>query len=71
MIKNAHLLNDLNHQYQQKSKRTYQEALVIFEGLWNEAVHLGKLPLKNPLEGIEKDYRIAKALNHPQYKSNV
>ncbi len=31
--------------------------------MWQEAVDLGVLPLKDPLEGIEVDIRIAKILN--------
>jgi len=35
----------------------------IAEALYNEAVTLGIIPLKNPLEGIEVDLRIARAVN--------
>jgi transcriptional regulator with XRE-family HTH domain len=35
----------------------------IVEALYNEAVTLGILPLKNPLDGIEVDLKIAKVLN--------
>ena len=30
---------------------------------YNEAVTLGVIPLKNPLDGIEVDLRIAKVIN--------
>jgi transcriptional regulator with XRE-family HTH domain len=35
----------------------------IVEALYNEAVTLGVIPIKNPLDGLEVDLRIAKALN--------
>lgn len=40
-------------------KRNFQ----ILEGLYDEAVSLGIIPLKNPLEGLEVDIKIAKAIN--------
>ena len=36
----------------------------IAEALYEEAVALGVIPLKNPLEGIEVDIRIARVINH-------
>lgn len=35
----------------------------IVDALYNEAVALGVIPLKNPLDGIEVDLRIAKVVN--------
>ncbi len=35
----------------------------IVEALYNEAVTLGIIPLKNPLDGIEVDLKIAKVVN--------
>ncbi len=35
----------------------------IVEGLYREAVALGVIPLKNPLDGIEVDLKIAKVVN--------
>ncbi len=35
----------------------------IVKGLYREAVALGVIPLKNPLDGIEVDLKIAKAVN--------
>jgi hypothetical protein len=32
--------------------------------MWLEGMALGVLPLKDPLEGIEVDIRIAEMLNH-------
>jgi hypothetical protein len=36
----------------------------ILEGLYNEALALGVIPLREPLDGIEVDLKIAKAVNH-------
>lgn len=35
----------------------------IISALYKEAVALGILPLKNPLEGLETDIKIAKVVN--------
>jgi hypothetical protein len=35
----------------------------IEESLYNEAVSLGVIPLKNPLEGLEADIKIARVVN--------
>ena len=36
----------------------------IIKALYDEAVAAGALPLKNPLEGIEVDIRIARVINN-------
>ena len=36
----------------------------IVEALYEEAVALGVIPLKNPLEGLEVHIRIARVINH-------
>ena len=63
MIKNARILEEFEKKETKKEKPDYHKSLRIFEALWNEAVSLGVLPLKNPLEGIETDIRIARILN--------
>lgn len=35
----------------------------IVDALYREAVTLGILPLKNPLDGIEVDFKIARVVN--------
>ncbi len=39
------------------------QALEIFEAMWNYAKSLGVLPLKDELEGIEKNIILARILN--------
>jgi len=63
MIKNPRLLARFEDEETRKEKLSYKEALKIFEAMWKEAVSLGVLPPKNPLEDIETDIRIAAILN--------
>lgn len=64
MIKNAEILKKLENSFMKESGiLPYSQAMKIFESLWNEAVALGVLPSKNPLEGIEVDIKVAKILN--------
>jgi len=63
MIKNPRLLARFEDEEIKKEKLSYKEALKIFEAMWKEAVSLGVLPPKDPLEDIETDIRIAGFLN--------
>jgi len=63
MIKDSELLKRFEYGKIRQTKMSYLKSLKIFESLWDEAVSLGILPLKNPLEGIEVDIKIAKILN--------
>jgi hypothetical protein len=47
-----------------KESPDINERFRIVEALYGEAVALGTLPLKDPLEGLEVDIRIAKVINH-------
>ena len=46
-----------------KEKVDVVKNLHIVDALYNEAVTLGIMPLKNPLDGIEVDLKIAKVIN--------
>lgn len=46
-----------------KEKADMMRNLRIVEALYKEAVTLGIIPIKNPLDGIEVDLRIAKVVN--------
>ena len=63
MVKNPRLLARFENEELKKEKLSYREALKLFEAMWREAVSLGVLPLKDPLEGIETDIKLAKILN--------
>ncbi len=64
MVKDGKLLAEFERAYTASEKPDYFEGLKIFEAMWKEAVLLGVLPLKDPLEGIDVDIRIAKILNN-------
>ena len=63
MIKDAEFLAEFEDELLRKEKIDYPEALRILEAMWDEAKALGVVPLKDPLEGIEVDIRIARILN--------
>lgn len=63
MVKDAKLLAEFEKAYTSSEKPNFFEALKIFEAMWREGLSLGVLPLKDPLEGIEVDIRIARILN--------
>jgi len=46
-----------------KEKVDYGKNVGIMDALYNEAVSLGAFPLKNPLDGIEIDLKVAKVVN--------
>ncbi len=46
-----------------KEKVDYGRNVRIVDALYNEALALGALPMRNPLDGIEVDLRIAKVVN--------
>lgn len=63
MIKNAALLEEFDRNLKRKEKVDYAQNLRILEGMLEEAICLGILPLKNPLDGIDVDIRIARVIN--------
>lgn len=63
MVKDTRLLAEFEDQQLRKERLSYAQALKIFEAMWKEAVNLGILPSKDPLEGIEKDIELARILN--------
>lgn len=63
MIKDAALLEDFERNLKRKEKAPYAQNLMILEGMLEEAIHLKILPMKNPLDGIEVDMRIARVIN--------
>ncbi|MCK4672518.1 hypothetical protein KAT67_00910 [candidate division WOR-3 bacterium] len=47
-----------------KEKINIKRNFMIVDALYKEAVTLGALPLKDPLEGIDIDIKIAWAVNN-------
>ncbi len=70
MIKNSELLNKFEAEFMKiEGPLPFDKSMRLFTAMWNEAVALGVLPPKDPLEGIEVDIRIAKILNSCLKKS--
>ena len=63
MLKGNSLLGTFEKEQMQKSKPDFFKNLRVFEALYEEAKQMGVFPLKDPLEGIEVDIRLAKVLN--------
>jgi hypothetical protein len=63
MIKDYEKLNNFEKELLRKTPVNIKENFQIMESLYNEAKILGIFPLKNPLEGIEIDIKIAKVVN--------
>ena len=63
MIKNSEKLQAFEAARIRAEKVDVEKNLRILDALYEEAVMLGALPPKDPLEGIEVKIRIAKAVN--------
>jgi len=63
MIRNQKLLEKFETKLISSQKSSYEENLKIFESMWNFACELKVFPPKNPMEGIEKDIKLARILN--------
>ena len=46
-----------------KEKIDFKRNIKIMEALYEEAVALGVIPLRDPLDGLDVDLRIAKVVN--------
>jgi len=69
VIKNVHFLEKIEKDIILKNKLSYEQSLKIFESMWKEGIKLGILPLKDPLDGLDVDLKIAKILNSCSKKS--
>jgi hypothetical protein len=63
MVKDAKKLEMFEIELMKHEKPDPVKNFKIVEALYDEAVALGAIPLKNPLDGIEVDIKIAKAIN--------
>jgi hypothetical protein len=52
-----------NTLYKSKGPLPFIYSLNIFTSMWNQGFKVGVLPLRDPLEGIETDIKIAGVLN--------
>jgi hypothetical protein len=70
MIKNSAIVKNFEDEFiKNQGKLSYDQSLRLFNSMWQEAVILGVFPLKDPLEGLEADLRIARVLNSCLKKS--
>jgi len=63
MIKNNKLLEQFERDLKKREKADYHQNLKIYEGMYKEAVYLNAIPLKDPLDGLEVDIKIARVIN--------
>ena len=63
LIKNRKKLEEFERELDKNIELSYEEALALYEALFNEAVALGAINSENIMDGFEVDIRIAKALN--------
>ncbi len=63
MVRNKIKLDKFYQGLIRKENISHRDALLIYEALHKEAVSLGIINSRNILDGLEVDFRIAKALN--------
>jgi hypothetical protein len=63
MIRNPSIVRSFEHTLARQEPADYRRNLRIFEALYSEARSLGVIPLKNALDGIDADIRLAGVLN--------
>lgn len=64
MLANYKKLQKFEKELVRKEKVDIKRNFRIVNALYREAVELGIIPLKDPLEGLDTDLKIAKALNN-------
>jgi len=62
-MKNPNLVEEFEKEQIRTRKPDFFQNLRVFESLYKEAMHLGIFPLKDPLDGIDADINLARALN--------
>jgi hypothetical protein len=63
VIQNGHKLDLFERSLVCRDAVDYRKNLKIYEALYQEARTLGVFPLKDPLDGIDSDIRIARVMN--------
>ena len=64
MIKNYKKIQKLERELIKKEKANLAKNFRLIEAMYDEAVELGIIPMKNPLDGLEIDIKIAEVVNH-------
>jgi len=63
MIRNRKILQAFEYTIARQEVVDYRRNLAIYEALYQEARLLGVFPLRNPLDGIEVDLHLARAIH--------
>jgi len=63
MLKRRDLVEAFEKDQMRRGRPDHQRNLRVAEALYEHARRLGALPLKDPLDGIEVDLRLARILN--------
>lgn len=63
MVKDRALLEQFERNLKRTEKSDYLQNIKIFEEMLKEVIYLKVFPLKDPLEGIEVDLKIARIIN--------
>ena len=63
MVKDSKKLREFEKNFQISQPVNIEQNFKIVEGLYREAISLGILPLKDPLDGIENDIKLARVIN--------
>ncbi len=64
MIKNREQVQKFERELIKKEKIDVTKNFQIVDAMYHEAVELGIIPLKNPLDGLEVDIKIAEVVNY-------
>ena len=64
MITNRSEVEEFEKELLRKEKVDFTKNISIVNAMYNEAVALGVIPMKNPLDGLEVDIKIARVVNN-------
>ncbi|KPJ73375.1 hypothetical protein AMJ52_03855 [candidate division TA06 bacterium DG_78] len=63
MIRNHRIFQHFERKFLENEKVDIWQNFKIYEALYQEALTLGVVPLRNPLEDIDIDIKIARVIN--------
>ncbi len=63
MFKDKRLFEQFEQNLKKMERSDYLKNIELFEEMLKEAIYLEVIPLKDPLEGIETDLKVAKIIN--------
>jgi hypothetical protein len=63
VIRNPEILAAFERELARRERPDRHRNLAVYEAMYAEAVRLGVLPPRDPLDGIDVDIRLARALN--------